>query len=215
MSGTDDPARPAGARVRRGSRSATIWRRARARTTAYLPAWTRDRRPRTRIHTGPAIPGLAVRLITVVVGLLCAATVTTGQAGWVIIAALLIGLAWAPGSITGSLLVIALALQMVVEPGPPPVWRAPLLVAAVPLLLLLAAIAGQAAWTARVELKVLAQPWRRYLGVQAFAQPLAAAGGLLAGSGLVLPPVMALAGLVLLGVVAFWVPSLGPPRQRH
>ncbi len=39
-------------------------------------------------------------------------------------------------------------------------------------------------------------------------------GGLVEGLGLVLPQVMALAGVAVLALLVFWLPSLGPSRRR-
>jgi hypothetical protein len=181
---------------------------------AYLPERSKVRRPAVRIHTAPAVPAAALRTGVALVGLLCASVVVIGTPSWVVVIALLIGLACAPGTMIGGALVITLGLLMMFDPEPPAVWRTPLLIAAVPLMMQLAAIAGQTTWAGRIELQVLAQPMRRYLAVQVFAQLLGLVGVLVAGLGYVLPQVMALGAVSVLALVAFWLPSLGPARRR-
>ena len=179
---------------------------------AYLPEPGKSRRPPVRIHTGTAVPATTLRLAIVLVGLLCALTVVTGTPGWVLVIALLIALACAPGTMIGGALVILLGLLMMFDPTAP-VWRTPLLIVLVPLMMQLAAIAAQTSWAGRVELRVLALPMRRYLVIQVFAQLLGLVGAMVAGLGYVLPQLMALAAVAVLVVVAFWLPSLGPARR--
>jgi hypothetical protein len=181
---------------------------------AYLPERGRYRRPPVRIRTAPAVPGLGVRLVVVLLGLVCAWVVVTGPPGWVVVLGLLVGICVFPGALVTGVLVIVLGLLMVFDPEPAAPWRTPLLVAVVPLMMQLAAVAGQASWAARIELRVLGLPLRRYLGIQPFAQLLALTGSMVAGLGLVLPQVMALAAVALLALVVFWLPNLGPARQR-
>jgi hypothetical protein len=181
---------------------------------AYLPERSKARRPPVRIHTSAAVPGGALRLVVLLIGLVCASTVVTGPPGWVVVIGLLVGLCCAPGTVVAGALVIVFGLLMVFDPTSGAAWRTPLLVAAVPLMMQLAAVAGQASWAARIELRVLALTLRRYLVVQVFAQLLALAGGIVAGLGYVLPQVMALAAVAVLALVAFWMPTLGPARRR-
>lgn len=191
-----------------------LWRRLSTWVLAYLPERSRARRPPVRIRTESAVPGAALRLAVVSIGLVCAAAVVIGVPGWVVVIGLLIGLFCLPGTMAGGALVIVLGLLLVFDPEPAPVWRTPLLVAGIPLLMQLAAVAGQATLRARIELQVLALPMRRYLVIQVFAQLLALVGAMVAGLGYVLPQVMALAAMVLLALVAFWLPSLGPARRQ-
>lgn len=181
---------------------------------AYLPERSKSRRPPVRIHTAPAVPGPVLRLAVALVGLVCASTVVTGPPGWVVVIALLVGLYCLPGTMVGGALVMALGLLMVFDTSTAGAWRTPLLVAAIPLMMQLAAVAGQASWTARIELRVVELALRRYLVVQVFAQLLALAGGVVAGLGYVLPQVMAFGAVALLALVVFWLPSLGPARRR-
>jgi hypothetical protein len=196
------------------SRLARRWVRVRTWFLAYLPERSTSRRPRVRIWVASALPNLALRLVVVAIGLICASVVVTGPPGWIVAIALLAAMVAAPGSMVGGVLVMMLGLLMVFDTDPAPGWRTPLLVLGLPLMLQLAAIAGQASWTARIELRVLLLPLRRFLAVQVFAKLLAMAGVLIAGLGLVLPQVMALAAVCVLALVAFWVPSLGPARRR-
>ena len=138
----------------------------------------------------------------------------TGPPGWVAVALLLVVVGIAPGTLVTGVLVMLLGLLMVFDTDPASPWRTPLLVAGVPLMMQLATIAGQASWLTRVELRVLELPLRRYLAIQLFAQLLALTGGLVEGLGLVLPQVMALAGVAVLALLVFWLPTLGPSRRR-
>jgi hypothetical protein len=165
-----------------------------------------------QIHTQAAVPGYAVRLVAVVVGLVCASTVILGAPGWVVLVGLLIGLFCLPGTFMGGAVVIALALLAAFDLTPAEVWRTPLLVAGVPLMLQLAAVAGQASLTARIELQVIKLAMRRYLAIQVFAQLFALVGALVAGLGLVLPQLMALGAVALLALVLLWLPKMGPSR---
>lgn len=192
---------------------ARLWVQVTTWLLAYLPARSRSHRPPVRIHTAPAVFGGVLRLAVVAIGLVCAWQVVTGVPGWVVVIGLLIGLCCAPGTLVGAALVIVFGLLMVFEPVSATGWRTPLLVAAVPLMMQLAAIAGQASVGARIELRVLTLPLRRYLVIQVFAQLLALAGAMVAGLGYVLPQMMALAAVAVLALVALWMPSLGPVRR--
>ena len=66
----------------------------------------------------------------------------------------------------------------------------------------------------KIALRVLELPMRRYLAIQMFAQLLALTGGLVAGLGFVMPQLMALAGIAIVALLAFWLPSMGPARRR-
>ena len=196
------------------SRLERLWVRARSWVLAYLPDRSNARRPAVRIRTGPAVPGYVLRLAVAGIGLLCASLVVTGPPGWVVVSALLIGIVFAPGTLVTGVLLMVLGLLMVFDTDPAAPWRTPLLVAGLPLMMQLAAIAGQATWLARIELRVLELPLRRYLIIQVFAQLLALTGSLVEGLGLVLPQVMALAGVAFVALLAFWLPSMGPARRR-
>lgn len=181
---------------------------------AYLPERSKSRQPAVRIHTRAAVPAAALRLAVALLGLVCAQVIVIGTPGWVLVVALLIGLVCAPGTMLGGALVILLGLLMMFDPTAPAVWRTPLLIALVPLMMQLAAIAGQTSWAGRIELRVLALPMRRYLVIQVFAQLLGLVGAMVAGLGYVLPQLMALAAVAVLVVVTLWLPSLGPARRR-
>ena len=202
------PASPTWARLER------LWVRTRSWVLAYLPDRSNARRPPVRIRTRPAVPGYVLRLAVVALGLLCASLVVTGPPGWVVVVALLIAIACVPGALVTGVLVMVLGLLMVFDTDPAAPWRMPLLVAGIPLMMQLATIAGQASWLARIELRVLELPLRRYLVIQLFAQLLALTGSLVEGLGLVLPQVMALAGVAVLALLVFWLPSMGPARRR-
>jgi hypothetical protein len=202
------PASPTWTRLER------LWVRTRSWVLAYLPDRSNARRPPVRIRTRPAVPGYVLRLAVVALGLLCASLVVTGPPGWVVVVALLIAIACVPGALVTGVLVMVLGLLMVFDTDPAAPWRMPLLVAGIPLMMQLATIAGQASWLARIELRVLELPLRRYLVIQLFAQLLALTGSLVEGLGLVLPQVMALAGVAVLVLLVFWLPSMGPARRR-
>ena len=213
---TNPPSAPAGAL--RASltrpRLERLWVVTRSWVLAYLPDRSNARRPAVRIRTGSAVPGYVLRLTVVALGLLCASLVVTGPPGWVVVIALLIAIACAPGTLVTGVLLMVLGLLMVFDTDPAAPWRTPLLVAGLPLMMQLATIAGQASWLARIELRVLELPMRRYLAIQLFAQLLALTGSLVAGLGFVLPQVMALAGVAIVALLAFWLPSMGPARRR-
>lgn len=195
---------------------AALARRARLVRTwllAYLPERSTGRRPPVRIQTSAALSGLVLRTVVVLIGLAATSTLSPGPPGWVVVVGLLIAIWCAPGTMVAGVLVIVLGLLLVFDPESAIPWRTPLLIAALPLLMQLAAIAGQASWTARIELRVLELPLRRYLVIQVFAQLLAVTGTLVAGLGWVLPQLMALAAVALLALVAFWLPTLGPSRR--
>lgn len=202
------PASPTWTRLER------LWVRTRSWVLAYLPDRSNARRPPVRIRTRPAVPGYVLRLAVVALGLLCASLVVTGPPGWVVVVALLIAIVCVPGALVTGVLVMVLGLLMVFDTDPAAPWRMPLLVAGIPLMMQLATIAGQASWLARIELRVLELPLRRYLVIQLFAQLLALTGSLVEGLGLVLPQVMALAGVAVLALLVFWLPSMGPARRR-
>lgn len=190
-----------------------LWTRARTWLLAYLPDLSRHRRPRVRIQTAAAVPGAGLRLAVVLIGLVCASTVVTGWPGWFVVIGLLVGTFCVPGSFVVGAFVIALGVLAVFDTTPAASWRTPLLVAGIPLMLQLASVAGQASWLAPIELRVIASSLRRYLVIQVFAQLLALVGSVVAGLGLVLPQVMALAAVALLALVLLWVPRLGPSRR--
>ena len=219
MSISEDPSPPvpppaAGRATPTWTRLERHWVRTRSWVLAYLPDRSNARRPPVRIRTRPAVPGYVLRLAVVALGLLCASLVVTGPPGWVVVVALLIAIACVPGALVTGVLVMVLGLLMVFDTDPAAPWRMPLLVAGIPLMMQLATIAGQASWLARIELRVLELPLRRYLVIQLFAQLLALTGSLVEGLGLVLPQVMALAGVAVLALLVFWLPSMGPARRR-
>ena len=219
MSITEDPTPPAPPPAApRPSPTRTrlehLWVRTRSWVLAYLPDRSNARRPRVRIRTDSAVPGYVLRLAVVALGLLCASLVVTGPPGWVVVIALLVAIACVPGALVTGVLVMVLGLLMVFDTDPAAPWRMPLLVAGIPLMMQLATIAGQASFQARIELRVLELPLRRYLVIQVFAQLLALTGSLVEGLGLVLPQVMALAGVAVVALMAFWLPSMGPARRR-
>jgi hypothetical protein len=191
-----------------------LWTRVSTWVLAYLPERSTYRRPPVRIETETAVPSAVVRLAVVLIGLFCSSTVIIGTPGWVIMVALLAGLFCLPGSFFCGAVVIALGLLTVFDTTAAEVWRTPLLIAGVPLMVQLAAVAGQATLLARIELRVIGMSLRRYLVLQVFAQLLALVGGMIVGMGMVLPQLMALASVGLLALVVLWLPSLGPPRRE-
>jgi hypothetical protein len=196
------------------SRLQRHWVHTRSWVLAYLPDRSNARRPSVRIRTDGAVPGYALRLAVVALGLLCASLVVTGPPGWVVVIALLIAIGCVPGTLVTGVLLMVLGLLMVFDTDPAAPWRTPLLVAGLPLMMQLATIAGQASWLARIELRVLELPLRRYLAIQLFAQLLALTGGLVEGLGLVLPQLMALAAVAVVALLVLWMPSMGPARRR-
>lgn len=155
-----------------------------------------------------------MRLIVVLIGFGCGLLVVPGPPGWVIAIGLLVALFCVPGTLVGGVFVMVLGLFMAFDADPGGPWRTPLLIAALPLMLQLAAIAGQGSLSARIEFRVLALPLRRYLMIQVFAQLLALAGEMVAGLGWVFPQLMALAAFAVLAIVILWLPTLGPARKR-
>lgn len=191
-----------------------LWAQLTSWLLAYLPGRRGSRLPRVHIHTAPAIPGLVLRAIVVAIGFGCGLLVVPGPPGWAIMIALLVTMFFVPGSVTACILVMIMGVFLAFDIEPSVFWRTPLLVAALPLMLQLAAIAGQASMAGRIELRVLVLPLRRYLAIQVFAQLLVLTASMVAGLGWVLPHLMALAVFALLAVVVFWLPTLGPARRR-
>lgn len=190
-----------------------LWARASTWLLAYLPERSKYRRPAVHIRTAAAVPATSVRLALALIGLVCSSTVIIGKPGWVIMTCLLAGLFCLPGTFVGGAVVIAISLLAVFDTTPAEVWRTPLLVAGVPLMMQLAAVAGQTTLLARIELRVIGLSLRRYLVIQVFAQLLALVGSMVAGLGYVLPQLMALAAVAVLALVVLWLPSLGPVRR--
>lgn len=191
-----------------------LWAQLTSWLLAYLPGRRGPRLPRVRIHTAAAIPSVLLRAIVVAIVVGCGLLVVPGPPGWAIVIILLVTVFCIPGSMIAGILVMILGVFLAFDIEPGGIWRTPLLVAALPLMLQLAAIAGQASIAARIEFRVLALPLRRYLAIQLFAQLLVLTGTMVAGLGWVLPQLMALAALALLALVVFWLPTLGPARKR-
>ncbi len=195
------------AAFRRRSRLLTAW------LAAYLPRLT-ERRPSVQVVLGAWLPGWGLRLALGALALSCASLVVRGPAAWVVLIALSAAVVIWPAGVAPAAIVVVLGVVYAARgPSTGSGTEAALLQTAL-LLLGLHALAswalliGRASWKTRVELGALVAPLRRFLGVQAFVQPLALLGGWLAGRtpGLAVLPVLAVLGL---GLVAYlWLPRL-------
>jgi hypothetical protein len=166
---------------------------------------------RTRVVTAASVPGWLLRAALALVTLAAVAAVAENSTQLLLGAALALGLGWRP---VGALAAVAVAfvagMLALVEPA---AWQPAVLVLGTHALLRLAAIAGAASWTARVELGVLRAAARPFVGIQALAQALALAGGLLGRAAPV--PWLAVAAAVGLLVVAWatLVPMVAASRK--
>ena len=192
-------------------RSSRVRNWAAAWLTAYLPRLAL-RRPQVHIALGPWLPCWGLRLALGVLALLCAAMVVRSPLAWVGLILLAIAVVVRPSGIAPAALIMAVALSMAVGPEGTAL-RTALLIIGLHAVAQLGILLGRASWTARVEIGALAVPLRRFLGIQAFVQPLALVGGGLAGwdLGLALLPLIAVLGLAVVSYV--WLPSLGDDRS--
>lgn len=203
-----------------------------ARAAGWLAAWLdaylprlRRRRPSVLIRTGPALPGWAVRIALALLGLGLANLVGAGGAPWLLIVVLAVLVVGWPSGFPTVALVIVIALIAAMAAVPPSPLLGAVLVAGLPALVQLGAVAGRAGWTARIEVAALVAPLPRFVLIQAVAQPLALLGGWLAGSlgnwlsaersappaSWIVLPIVAVLGL---GVLSFgWLPGLGQARR--
>jgi len=156
------------------------------------------RPPRTRVHTGPAVPGWVLRLAVLVPVLLAGVALSPEGAQWLVLATVGVGLAVRPH---GALVALAIAGVGVILVFAEPAgwWRLPLLVLASHGLLWLAALAEPAAWDTRVELAVLRAALPAFLLIQLAGQAAGALAQLLGGAAPV--PWLLVAGLVGLAAV--------------
>ncbi len=195
----------------RGSRLSRVRSWSSAWLTAYLPRLAL-RRPRVHVALGAWLPCWSLRFALGVMALLCAAMVVRSPLAWVVLILLTIAVVVRPSGIAPAALIMALALTMAVGPEGTAL-RTGLLIIGLHAVAQLGVLLGRASWTARVEIGALAVPLRRFLGIQAFVQPLALIGGWLAGRdlGLALLPLLASLGLVVVTYV--WLPGLGDDRR--
>lgn len=168
----------------------------RAPATGELLPRRAERLPRTRVHTGPAVPGWLLRVAVLVPVLLVGVALSAQGTQWAVLAAVGVGLAVRPH---GALVALAIAAvgAAVVLVDPTGWWRLPLLVLAGHALLGLAAIAEPAAWDSRVELAVLRAALPAFLLIQLVGQAAGAMAQLLSGQ----VPWLVVLGLVGLGAV--------------
>lgn len=165
---------------------------------------------RTRVLTGAAVPGWALRAVLAAAAAGALAAVASSPAQLALGAALALGLAWRPtGPLAAVLVGVAAGMLAVGEPSP---WRAAAVVLGTHAVVRLATIAGAASPTARVEVAVLAASARPFAGIQALAQVLALAGGLVAGSAPVPWLAVAAAAGLLVVAVATLVPMVAATR---
>ena len=197
--------------LRRLGRLTTAW------LAAYLPRLT-ERRPPVQVDVGAWLPGWSLRLALGALALGCALSVVGGPVAWILLIGLSAAVVVWPSGVAPSAVVVAIAI---VHAAGPQTEHGEAMLHTALLLLGLHALAqwglliGRASWTGKVELGALLAPLPRFLGIQAFVQPLALLGGWLAGRtpGPAVLPLLAVLGL---GLVAYlWLPRLGaaPPER--
>jgi len=189
------------------------WRRLAelARSTPLTLPVLRPRRPRVRVRTGPAVPAWTLRLLLAAVALACVALAGAGTLLSVGGAAAALVLVLRPGGSAPAVVVgyVAVVLLGTGSGGRPATTSALLL--GTHLLVQLAALLGRTSWEARVELRALAAPLRRFLAVQALAQLVALLGAAVTSGGLALPWLPAVAAVGLGALLLGLVPRLGSP----
>lgn len=156
------------------------------------------RPPRTRVRTGPAVPGWALRVAVLLPVLLAGVALSPEGAQWLVLATVGVGLAIRPHGALVALAIAGVGLVLVFA-EPSGWWRLPLLVLASHGLLWLAALAEPAAWDTRVELAVLRAALPAFLVVQLVGQAAGALAQLLRGAAPL--PWLVVAGLAGLALV--------------
>jgi hypothetical protein len=152
-------------------------------------------------HAGARIPGLAVRAVFLIAGvLLC--LVDYGLSGWLVVGIVLsVAAAWSPQHLLGWALILFLAAgRLAHHPGLS--WRFLVLLAGLHLLHVLAMLALELPWRSWVQPAVLVAPLRRFLVIQVPSQLLAVLALLLLAPSADGHRPVTIAGFAVVGAVA-------------
>ena len=163
---------------------------------------------------GPYAPGWLLRVSGPAVGVGCA-LLTDASSGLVLVAAGLavLTMIW-PASVAPTALALLLGLFGFALPDRPYEPRALALLAGIHLMMQLSALAARSTWRRRVELSALGPPLRRYLLLQAIAQPLALLAGLLGAEHVTVAWLPVAGGLALAGSVIWLLARLRRSASR-
>ena len=171
--------------------------------------------PRVTIAMGPWVPALALRVGVAAVALACLALSTPGTAIWVVGALAAATVVLRPSGIAVSIFAVALGLRLALTGSEPFAWRSFALLFGVHLMVQLGRLASNVSWAARVDLRVLVSPARRFLLLQAFAQLLALGGALLTSASVTVPWLPVLVGVALTLLAWQLLSRLTDPGQRQ
>ncbi len=170
--------------------------------------------PRVAISMGPWVPALVLRVGVAGVALACLALLTPGTGVWVAGALAALVMVARPSGIALSIFVVALGLRLALTTSEPFAWRSFALLFGVHLLVQLGRVVSNVGWSARIDLRVLASPARRFLLLQAFAQVLALGGALLTSASVAVPWLPVLVGVALTLLAWQLLSRLTGPPQR-
>lgn len=189
-------------RARRASASARVALFA-ERLVATARIWSPSKSrplPRVVADIGPWVPVWLVTAVTAGVAVASAAIVTRGTVPWAIVLATIAITVAQPDGPGAGIFAVTIGVLLVASGTEPFAWPLYVLLATVHLVVVLSALTSGLPRRARFELALLVAPGRRFLAVQAVAQPLALLGALVTGAGVTLPwlPVAAGLGLVVL-----------------
>jgi len=175
-----------------------------ARRVRLLRAVGRERpRPHPRIETGPSVPVGFLRVLQAIVGLGCTAVVATSDVQWLFtVLALVAGLVW-PAPLWLAVLPLSWGAGLAALPLGPISAEAPLLLAGLHLYVVLGTAAGRMPPAGRVEWAALAPTAVRFVALQATAQLVGWAAGMLRERDVAAPGV-AIVAAALLAAAAWW-----------
>jgi hypothetical protein len=157
--------------------------------------------PPDLLHTGARIPGIALRAVFVVAGvLLC--LVDYGTSGWLAVGIMLsLAAAWYPQHLLGWALILFLAAGQLARHASLS-WRLLVLLAGLHLLHVLATLTLELPWRSWVQPAVLMVPLRRFLVIQIPTQLLAVVALLLLAPSADGHRPLTVAGFAVVGAVA-------------
>lgn len=157
-------------------------------------------RPQVAIELGALVPAWALRAACAVAATGCTLMVASDGFHWMV-AIVLVGVTVArPSGAAPWLFVIGTGLLMLASEEDPFHARTFLLALALHCTVGLAAVVGDLAWSASVEVRVLAGFARRFLAIQALVQPAALIGAWVTTRELSLTWLPVVAGLALAGM---------------
>jgi hypothetical protein len=167
--------------------------------------------PPVRIDLVRPVPGWALRLVGVVIGIGCLISIRPAVPLTVMAGAALLFWLIRPGgvAIAAYTLLIGIGLLILSDPFAPGGFVA---TAAVHLLLALSCLIGSARWSTRFELSLLRPVLLRWLVIQAIVQAFGLFGRWIGTLQLVLPVLPLLAGAALVGFAVWLFPRLSGRR---